>query len=243
MKAAAIIPARWASSRFPGQTAVPDPRKASDPACLGALPDGEHAFPDHHRNGRHAHRRSGVRFRRRSLAHVSQASKRHRPGRRGRCQITPVCAHHQCSGRRTRPPTGLIDRLGPNALRRSKLKMVTAASPFDRVRRPQSQQRESRHGSGWQGTLFLAQSHPVRPRRVTSFGPGSQPLWHIGIYGYRRDFLLQFVRWRPTRSNAPKSSSNFALSSTAPPFMSFEPPSCPWRGHPGRRPPRGSCPG
>jgi 3-deoxy-manno-octulosonate cytidylyltransferase (CMP-KDO synthetase) len=27
---------------------------------------------------------------------------------------------------------------------------------------------------------------------------GASPLWHIGIYGYRRDFLAQFVRWKPT---------------------------------------------
>ncbi len=25
-----------------------------------------------------------------------------------------------------------------------------------------------------------------------------KPLWHIGIYGYRRNFLTQFVRWKPT---------------------------------------------
>ncbi len=43
-KAVGIIPARWGSTRFPGQAAASHRRQAAAPACLGTLPPREDAW-------------------------------------------------------------------------------------------------------------------------------------------------------------------------------------------------------
>lgn len=89
----------------------------------------------------------------------------------------------------------LIDRLAQALKDDPKLEMVTAACPFataEEARNPNNVKVvTARDGKA----LYFSRS-------VIPFDRDGKAkpeyLWHIGIYGYRRDFLLQFVKWKPT---------------------------------------------
>ena len=165
MNAAAIIPARWASTRFPGKPLFPilgKPliqhvwerclRQRVFPQVIIATDDmriAEAAFD--------------------FGAEVSLTSPKHPSGTDRIAQVAaklPLSRHIiNVQGDEPAVEPRLIDQLVQALHRDPKLRMVTAASPFEtRRRRPQSQQRQSRYGSRWQGSLFLPQRDPLRPR-------------------------------------------------------------------------------
>lgn len=88
----------------------------------------------------------------------------------------------------------LVDKLAESLVSDPGLDMITAAYPLgdstgiddpDVVKVVLS-----RDGHA----LYFSRS-PIPFRR--SNPPGLEPLRHMGVYGYRRDFLEQFVRWPP----------------------------------------------
>jgi 3-deoxy-manno-octulosonate cytidylyltransferase (CMP-KDO synthetase) len=87
----------------------------------------------------------------------------------------------------------LIDRLVRELQRDRKLEMITAAHPFE-----DSQEAESPH----QVKVVLNQKGDALyfSRATIPFNreASAQPKYfrHQGIYGYRRDLLLRFVRWK-----------------------------------------------
>ena len=88
---------------------------------------------------------------------------------------------------------GLIERLET-----SDDDMATAATPFPAGADPADPESgQSRDGPGRPGDLFLAVADSVPPRRDRDRNAPAYYL-HLGIYAYRRDFLLQFASWPPT---------------------------------------------
>jgi 3-deoxy-manno-octulosonate cytidylyltransferase (CMP-KDO synthetase) len=90
---------------------------------------------------------------------------------------------------------GVISRLASALLKDRRVCMITAASPFgpsDDVTNPNLVKVViDRAGDA----LYFSRS-PVP--HVRSDGVRPVFLRHHGLYGYTRDFLLQFVRWKPT---------------------------------------------
>ena len=82
----------------------------------------------------------------------------------------------------------LIDRLVDEMQRDKKLEMITAAHPFEDAR-----DADSPH----QVKVVLDQKgHALYFSRAAIPASGSLYFRHQGIYGYTRDLLLRFVRWK-----------------------------------------------
>jgi 3-deoxy-manno-octulosonate cytidylyltransferase (CMP-KDO synthetase) len=89
----------------------------------------------------------------------------------------------------------LIDRLGRELQRDRKLEMITAAHPFENAAAAESPHQVkvvlARNGDA----LYFSRSMIPFVRDV---GATATYLRHQGIYGYTRDLLLRFVRWKPS---------------------------------------------
>ena len=227
MTAAAIIPARWASTRFPGKPLFPILGKPLIQHvwehCLKAKELSQVIIATDDMRIAEAAFDFG--------AEVSLTSAKHPSGTD---RIAEVAAKlrgfgHIINVQGDEPALNprLVDRLVQALQRDPRLKMVTAASPFetesdalnpnnvkvvtalddralyfsrslipfDRENSQHSSRRVSRDVLPAAVSRVPRQLGDAATRGLTS---NSQPLWHIGIYGYRRDFLMQFVRWRPT---------------------------------------------
>lgn len=206
MTAAAIIPARWASTRFPGKALVP---------ILGK-PLIQHVWE----RCLKARRLSTVIIATDDMqiaeaafdfgAEVSFTSPKHPSGTD---RVAEVAARlrgfkHIINVQGDEPALDprLIDRLVQALQRDPKLRMITAASPFDTDSDALNSNNVKVVTDLKGKALYFSRSlipfdrdnarpSTLDPQRSTL---NAQVLWHIGIYGYRRDFLVQFVRWRPT---------------------------------------------
>jgi 3-deoxy-manno-octulosonate cytidylyltransferase (CMP-KDO synthetase) len=87
----------------------------------------------------------------------------------------------------------LIDRLVGELKRDKKLEMITAAHPFDDPRAAQSPHQVKVVVNQSGDALYFSRA-PIPFVRDTSEPP--KYFRHQGIYGYRRDLLLRFVRWK-----------------------------------------------
>ena len=76
--------------------------------------------------------------------------------------------------------------------------MVTAASPFENESEARNPNNVKVVTALDGRALYFSRSRIPFARATKLVQTASPPLWHIGIYGYRRDFLAQFVRWKPT---------------------------------------------
>ena len=160
---------------------------------------GKNALPNHRRNRRHANRRSLIRF----GAEVSLTSPKHPSGTD---RIAEVAARlrgfrHIINVQGDEPALDprLIDRLVRALQHDSKLKMVTAASPFETETDALNPNNVKVVTALDDRALYFSRSLIPFDRDNSQLSTRNpQPLWHIGIYGYRRDFLMRFVRWRPT---------------------------------------------
>ncbi len=89
----------------------------------------------------------------------------------------------------------LIDLLIEKIEADPKLEMVTAATPFADLE-------TARDPNNVKVVADLAGDAMYFSRSLIPFdrdgGSKLVPLHHLGIYGYRREFLLQFVKWKPT---------------------------------------------
>jgi 3-deoxy-manno-octulosonate cytidylyltransferase (CMP-KDO synthetase) len=88
----------------------------------------------------------------------------------------------------------LIDRLVSELQRDTELEMITAAHPFASAAEAKSPHQVKVVVSTDSSALYFSRS---RIPYSSDSSPGRY-LRHQGIYGYRRDLLLRFVRWRPS---------------------------------------------
>jgi 3-deoxy-manno-octulosonate cytidylyltransferase (CMP-KDO synthetase) len=199
MTAAAIIPARWASTRFPGKPLFPILGKPLIQhvweRCLKAKTLSQIIIATDDMRIAEASFDFG--------AEVSLTSPKHPSGTD---RIAEVAARlrgfrHIINVQGDEPALDprLIDRVVQALQRDSKLKMVTAASPFETESDALNPNNVKVVTALDDRALFFSRSLiPFNRDRSQSSNRSFQLLWHIGIYGYRRDFLMQFVRWRPT---------------------------------------------
>lgn len=89
----------------------------------------------------------------------------------------------------------LIDELASAMKADSKLPMITAASLLTDVRLLDDPNIVKVTTTTTGRALYFSRSRIPFQRQND---PRTRWLWHKGIYGYRRDFLLQFVSWPPS---------------------------------------------
>lgn len=89
----------------------------------------------------------------------------------------------------------LIDKLIATLKAHPRAEMVTAACPFEDAKEAGNPNNVKVVTTLDGRALYFSRS--LVPFRREG-GKAVVPLWHIGIYGYRRDFLKEFVRWKPT---------------------------------------------
>ena len=138
-------------------------------------------------------------------AEVSLTSAKHRSGTDRIAEVAAKAkrlAHHQYSGRRTIDRSTLINRLAREMQRDPKIEMITAAHPFENPaeRRSPHQVKVVLDRLG-NALYFSAHRTARRERENTSFR-------HQGIYGYTRDLLLRFVRWKPYAAGTQRNRSS-----------------------------------
>ena len=206
MRAAAIIPARWSSTRFPGKPLFP---------ILGK-PLLQHVW-EHCLKAKNLSQvviaTDDMRIAEAAFdfgAEVSLTSPKHPSGTD---RIAEVAARlrgfrHIINVQGDEPALDprLIDRLVRALQRDPKLKMVTAATPFEALSEALNPNNVKVVTALNGRALYFSRSLIPFDRDNAQPATGSsqfsalssQPLWHLGIYGYRRDFLMQFVRWKPT---------------------------------------------
>ncbi len=87
----------------------------------------------------------------------------------------------------------LIDRLVRDLRRDKQLEMITAAHPFDNASDAESPHQVKVVVGRKNEALYFSRALIPYPRN-----PGGKHPWlrHQGIYGYTRDLLLRFVRWK-----------------------------------------------
>lgn len=89
----------------------------------------------------------------------------------------------------------LIDRLVKHLQNESKLEMITAATPFESAEDIANPNNVKVVTGVHDQALYFSRS-PIPFDRDGTAKPNY--LWHLGLYGYRRDFLLEYVKWKPT---------------------------------------------
>lgn len=195
-KVAAIIPARWGSTRFPGkslhliagkpliQHVWERTRKASAIETVIVATDdmriAEAAFA--------------------FGAEVSLTSPKHRSGTDRIAEVAkklPAAITHVINVQGDEPVVdpALINRLAKTLAADPAIPMITAANPFgpdEDVANPNAVKVVLDHASN---ALYFSRSPIPYPRDE---GAPVQYYRHQGIYGYSRKFLLQFIRWKPS---------------------------------------------
>jgi 3-deoxy-manno-octulosonate cytidylyltransferase (CMP-KDO synthetase) len=193
-KAVGIIPARWSSTRFPGKPLY--------------LIGGKHLL-------RHVWDRCGRAQKLDALiiatddmriaeaafgwgAEVALTSPRHRSGTD---RVAEVARHAKdfafvvnIQGDEPLVDPRLIDDLVEKLRSDARIDIVTAAHPFQNPAEAESPHQNKVVIDRDSCALYFSRSlipYPAKPSRV-------RYLRHQGIYGFRRDALLQFVRWKPS---------------------------------------------
>ncbi len=193
-KAVGIIPARWNSTRFPGK---PLHLVAGKPLLLRVLErcrcaknlDSLIIATDDMRIA-HAAFDWG--------AEVSLTSGQHRSGTDRVAEVARKAKEFgyviNIQGDEPLVDPRLIDKLVERLRSNRKIEMVTAAHPFDNPAEASSphQVKVALDLSG--RALYFSRAAIPFPRNLS----GIKYLRHQGIYGFRRDTLLQFVKWKPT---------------------------------------------
>jgi len=191
----AVIPARWASTRFPGK---PLEEIAGKPLvqhvwercqeCSGLdaaviATDDERILAAAQAFG----------------ADVRMTRADHPSGTDRIAEVAAFFPTHDCiinvQGDEPLISPALIDRLAQTLREQPDLPMVTAANPLtdEALLDDPNVVKTVLNLAG--DALYFSRSRLPFPR--TRNVPGLQTLRHKGIYGYRRDFLLQFVSWPP----------------------------------------------
>lgn len=195
MSAVAIIPARWGSTRFPGKALYPILGKPLVQhvweRCLKAKTISQVIVATD--DMRIAEVAFGF------GAEVTLTSPKHPSGTDRLAEVAARLrgVKHIINVQGDEPTVDhrLIDRLARTLQKNPKLEMVTAAHPFEHQSDAMNPNNVKAVVAPDGRALYFSRS--VVPFDRDGNSP-AKPLWHIGIYGYRRDFLAQFVRWKPT---------------------------------------------
>ncbi len=199
MTAVAIIPARWGSTRFPGKALHP---------ILGK-PLVQHVWErccEAKRISQVIVATDDMRIAEAAFgfgAEVALTSPRHPSGTDRLAEVARRLrgVKHIINVQGDEPAIDprLIDRL-VNALERdARLEMVTAACPFATAAEAANPNNVKVVTALDGRALYFSRSVIPFDRdapQLSTLNP--QLLWHLGLYGYRRKFLMKFVRWKPT---------------------------------------------
>lgn len=192
-KAAGIIPARWGSTRFPGKPLH----------LIAGKPLLKHVWE---RSQRAKHldaviiATDDMRIAEAAFqwgAEVSLTSSKHRSGTDRAAEVAanaPNFSHIvNIQGDEPLVDPKLIDKLVAELRADRELQMITAAHAFDDAAEATSPHQVKVVLNANSDALYFSRSPIpfVRDQRV-------KHLRHQGIYGYSRDLLLQFVRWKPS---------------------------------------------
>jgi 3-deoxy-manno-octulosonate cytidylyltransferase (CMP-KDO synthetase) len=194
-KAAGIIPARWGSTRFPGKplhlvSGKPLLRHVWERCCRAKRLDSVIIATDDMRIANAAFDWG---------AEVSLTSSHHRSGTDRVAEVAQKAKEFayiiNIQGDEPLVEASLIDRLVETLRADERIDIVTAAHPFESQKDASSphQVKVVLDLSG--DALYFSRSPiPFSQNRRT----GIKILRHQGIYGFRREALLQFVKWRPS---------------------------------------------
>ncbi len=192
-KALLVIPARWQSTRFPGKPLH----------LIAGKPLLRHVWERCQRARRIGHTiiaTDDLRIAEAAFdwgAEIALTSARHRSGTDRVAEVAKRAKNFSLiinvQGDEPLIDPRLIDRLVMTL--REKGSIVTAAHPFDKSANALSphQVKVVRDLAG--NALYFSRSPIPFPRDKES---RVKILRHQGIYGFRRDVLLQFVRWKPS---------------------------------------------
>ena len=192
-KAVGVIPARWGSTRFPGKplhiiVGKPLLRHVWERCRRARALDSVIIATDDMRVAEAAFEWG---------AEVALTSPAHRSGTDRIAEVVSRAKQFgfiiNIQGDEPLVEPGLIDRLVKKLRSDSEIQMVTAAHPFsdskDALSPHQVKVVIDKNGRA----LYFSRAAIPHPRNR-----GSLFLRHQGIYGFRRDLLLQFVRWKPS---------------------------------------------
>lgn len=192
-KALGIIPARWASTRFPGKPLHP----------IAGKPLLQHVWEASQRARRLDHliiATDDFRIAEAAFAWGAEVAMTSAHHSSGTDRIAEVAAKAKqfahivnIQGDEPMVDPKLIDRLVRELQRDRKLEMITAAHPFADPREAESPHQVKVVVNIKNEALYFSRG-AIPFARDTAAPP--QYLRHQGIYGYTRDLLLRFVRWK-----------------------------------------------
>jgi len=205
MSSVAIIPARWASTRFPGKPL----------AILAGKPLVQHVW-ERCLRAKKIERvivaTDDMRIAEAAFefgAEVAVTSPKHPTGSDRLAEVAAklrgVARIVNVQGDEPMIDPRLVDRLVEDMEANPRAEMVTAATLFADEAAAGNPNNVKVVTDRLGNALYFSRSLipfvrdgiPGSPRpRVSASNPF--PLHHLGIYGYRRQFLLQFVKWKPT---------------------------------------------
>ena len=192
-KAVGIIPARWNSTRFPGKplyliAGKPLLYRVWEQSMRTGNLDSIIIATDDMRIAEAAFEWG---------AEVALTSPRHRSGTDRVAEVarkaTSVAHIVNIQGDEPLVDPRLIDKLVEKLRSDRTIGIVTAAHPFERVTEASSPHQVKVVFDGKNHALYFSRAAIPFPR---SF-PRPKYFRHQGIYGFRRDVLLQFVKWKP----------------------------------------------
>jgi 3-deoxy-manno-octulosonate cytidylyltransferase (CMP-KDO synthetase) len=190
-----IIPARWASTRFPGKPLYP----------IAGKPLLQHVWE----RCRHATALNTVIIATDDMriaeaafgwgAEVSLTSAHHASGTDRIAEVATKLrgiAHViNIQGDEPLIDPKLINQLARKMQRDPKIEMITAINPFENPADAQSPHQVKAVLDRKGHALYFSRSAIPYPRET---GGAIRYFRHQGIYGYRRELLLRFVRWKRT---------------------------------------------
>jgi len=194
-KVLGIIPARWASTRFPGKPLHP----------IAGKPLLQHVWEASRRAKRLDHliiATDDFRIAKGAFAWGAEVAMTSANHSSGTDRIAEVAAKAKqfghivnIQGDEPMVDPNLIDRLVRQLQRDRKLEMITAAHPFADPREAESPHQVKVVVDTKNEALYFSR---VAIPFARDGSPSSQYFRHQGIYGYTRDLLLRFVRWKPS---------------------------------------------
>jgi 3-deoxy-manno-octulosonate cytidylyltransferase (CMP-KDO synthetase) len=195
MKAVGIIPARWGSTRFPGKPLF---RIAGRPllwhvwerSCRARALDSVIIATDEMRIAEAAFDWG---------AEVCLTSPKHASGtdRIGEvaAKLRGVGAVLNIQGDEPLIDPRLLNQLVRKMERDPRIEMITAVHPFADPAEAQSPHQVKAVLDRQSRALYFSRSPIPYPRNAQK---SVRYFRHQGVYGYRREFLLRFIRWQPT---------------------------------------------
>ncbi|MGH8045961.1 MAG: 3-deoxy-manno-octulosonate cytidylyltransferase [Chthoniobacterales bacterium] len=195
MSSIAIIPARWASTRFPGKPL----------ALLAGKPLVQHVWErcmKAKKISRVIVATDDMRIAEAAFdfgAEVALTSPKHPTGSDRLAEVakklTGVGIVLNVQGDEPMISPRLIDQLVGEMEKNPRAEMVTAATPFADSAAVANPNNVKVVTDRLGNALYFSRSPIPFDRDGTGL---AKPLHHLGIYGYRRTFLLEFVKWKPT---------------------------------------------